>query len=92
MTDTYTEFLEAKVDFDSRTGFDIDLDDIHPALFDHQRLIVQWAVKGGRRAIFAGCGLGKSLMQLERSYFKGERGVLRARILAALAPDLSRIA
>ena len=26
----------------------------------------------------------KSLMQLERSYFKGERGVLRARILAAL--------
>ena len=28
MTDTYTEFLEAKVDFDSRTGFDIDLDDI----------------------------------------------------------------
>lgn len=65
MTDTYTEFLEAKVDFDSRTGFHIDLDDIHPALFDHQRLIVQWAVKGGRRAIFAGCGLGKSLMQLE---------------------------
>ncbi|MCH5645134.1 DNA methyltransferase [Gordonia sp. ABSL49_1] len=64
MTD-YSNFLAAKVDFDSRTGFDIDLDDIHPALFEHQRLIVQWAVRGGRRAIFAAFGLGKSLIQLE---------------------------
>lgn len=62
---TYTEFLAAKVDFDSRTGFDIGLDDVHPILFDHQRLIVQWAVRGGRRAIFAAFGMGKSIIQLE---------------------------
>ena len=62
---TYADFLTAKVDFDRHYGFDIDLDDVHPALFDHQRRIVQWAVKGGRRAIFAAFGLGKSLMQLE---------------------------
>ena len=62
---TYADFLAAKVDFDSRTGFDIALDEIHPALFDHQRLIVQWAVRGGRRAIFAAFGMGKSVIQLE---------------------------
>ncbi len=65
MTSDYEHFLAAKVDFDSRTGFEIDLDDVHPALFDHQRRIVQWAVRGGRRAIFAAFGLGKSIMQLE---------------------------
>ncbi|MEY1677272.1 DNA methyltransferase [Gordonia sp. ABKF26] len=62
---TYSDFLTAKVDFDRHYGFDIDLDAVHPVLFDHQRRIVQWAVKGGRRAIFAAFGLGKSLMQLE---------------------------
>ena len=61
----YGQFLAAKVDFDTRTGFDIDLDDIHPALLEHQRLIVQWAVSGGRRAIFAAFGMGKSVIQLE---------------------------
>ena len=64
MTD-YADFLTAKVDFDRNFGFDIDLDDVHPTLFPHQRLIVQWAVKGGRRAIFAAFGLGKTFMQLE---------------------------
>lgn len=57
MTSDYEHFLAAKVDFDSRTGFEIDLDDVHPALFDHQRRIVQWAVRGGRRAIFAAFGM-----------------------------------
>ena len=64
MTD-YQQFLEAKVDFDSRTGFHIDVDDIHPALKPHQRLVVQWAVRGGRRALFEAFGLGKTIQQLE---------------------------
>lgn len=77
MTSDYEHFLAAKVDFDSRTGFEIDLDDVHPALFDHQRRIVQWAVRGGRRAIFAAFGLGKSIMQLEilRQILKREGGM-----------------
>ncbi|MGV9482003.1 DNA methyltransferase [Gordonia aichiensis] len=62
---SYSDFLAAKVDFDRDYGFDIDIADIHPMLFEHQRLIVQWAVKGGRRAIFAAFGLGKTYMQLE---------------------------
>ena len=34
-------------------------------LFDFQRDIVRWALRRGRAAIFADCGLGKTPMQLE---------------------------
>ncbi|MBU8819575.1 DNA methylase N-4 [Mycolicibacterium goodii] len=34
-------------------------------LLPHQRDLVRWAVAGGRRAIFAAFGLGKTVMQLE---------------------------
>lgn len=61
----YQKFLERKMILDNRQGFEIDKDTIHPALFPHQRDIVHWALDGGRRAIFAAFGLGKSLMQLE---------------------------
>jgi len=61
----YDEFLRRKMILDNRQGFEIDKSDIHQTLFPHQRDIVQWAVSGGRRAIFAAFGLGKSLMQLE---------------------------
>lgn len=65
MTDTYTEFLEAKVAFDRTFGHAISPDEVHPALFPHQRDLVVWAVNGGRRALFAAFGLGKTFMQLE---------------------------
>jgi superfamily II DNA or RNA helicase len=35
-----------------------------PTLFDWQQAIVRWAVRKGRAAIFADCGLGKSFMQI----------------------------
>jgi DNA modification methylase len=62
---TYRDFLAAKVAHAPRSGFDIALDDIHPILKPHQKITVQWAIAGGRRAIFAAFGLGKTLMQLE---------------------------
>jgi hypothetical protein len=62
---SYIEFLAAKAPLAARTGIDVDLADVHPILKPHQRAIVQWAVAGGRRAIFAAFGLGKSVMQLE---------------------------
>ena len=61
----YQSFLESKISLDNRTGFDVRLEDINPILFPHQRDIVRWAIKGGKRAIFASFGLGKTLMQLE---------------------------
>lgn len=62
---TYQEFVQHKVNFDIKYGHSIEADQIHPILKPHQRDIVQWAVEGGRRAIFAAFGLGKSVMQLE---------------------------
>ena len=62
---SYEEFLAGKVNFERSNGLDIDADAVHPILKPHQRDIVRWAVAGGRRAIFAAFGLGKSVMQLE---------------------------
>lgn len=61
----YDDFLRAKVTLAERDGFDIDVRDLSPLLKPHQRDIVQWALVGGRRAIFAAFGLGKTFMQLE---------------------------
>ena len=63
--ETYTDFIKNKVNFNHSHGFEIGSNEIHPALKPHQRDIVQWAVHGGRRAIFAAFGMGKSIMQLE---------------------------
>ncbi len=62
---TYQQFLEAKTPTPAELGRAVEPCDVHPMLFPHQRAIVEWAVKGGRRAIFAAFGLGKSVMQLE---------------------------
>jgi DNA modification methylase len=61
----YTSFLERKVDFVRSSGFDVDAGEINPICKPHQRDLIRWAVQGGRRAIFAKFGLGKSIMQLE---------------------------
>jgi DNA modification methylase len=47
------------------TGFDVSAADVNPILKPHQRDMVKWAVKGGKRAIFAAFGLGKSVIQIE---------------------------
>jgi hypothetical protein len=62
---SYAEFLRAKATVASNDGFPVDVADISPVLHPHQRDIVEWAVRGGRRAIFAAFGIGKSVIQLE---------------------------
>ena len=61
----YEAFIREKVAFDRAFGFEVADDDLHPVLKPHQRATVRWATRGGRRAIFAKFGLGKSIMQLE---------------------------
>lgn len=61
---SYDEFLTRKQLLDPRTGM-TDLPDLNPALFEFQADIVRWALRRGRAALFAGTGLGKSLMELE---------------------------
>jgi hypothetical protein len=62
---TYAEFLASKAQLATASGLEIDPSEVHPALKPHQRDAVVWAVAGGRRAIFASFGLGKTLIQLE---------------------------
>jgi hypothetical protein len=61
----YQTFLESKRTQAQTTGIDVALDAIHSMLFPFQRAIVQWALRKGRCAIFADCGLGKTFLQLE---------------------------
>jgi DNA modification methylase len=58
----YQTFLESKVLADTPTGREPHT--IPDMLFPFQRDIVRWAVRRGRAAIFADCGLGKTLMHL----------------------------
>lgn len=62
---TYADFLKAKTPVAATDGVDIEMTDVNPVLKPHQRLIVQWAVRGGRRAIFAAFGIGKTVCQIE---------------------------
>lgn len=59
----YEEFLERKKITPIIAGFDVELESLNENLFDFQRVIVKWALKRGRAAIFADTGLGKTLMQ-----------------------------
>lgn len=61
----YLSFLRQKIKLAQFAGFEIDESEINPILKPHQKRIVQWAVQGGNRAIFASFGLGKSVMQIE---------------------------
>lgn len=61
----YAEFLKGKIKLAPVSGFAVTDDEVNPILKPHQRDIVKWAVRGGRRAIFAAFGLGKSVIQIE---------------------------
>jgi hypothetical protein len=61
----YQNFLKGKIKLAEKHGFDIDLSEIHPLLKPHQKAVVQWNCKGGRRADFLSFGLGKTIIQLE---------------------------
>ena len=81
----YTEFLQTKKKSFLESGFEINENELNSNLFDFQKYIVKRALKCGRFAIFADCGLGKTLMQLswaEQVVKKTNKSVL---ILAPLA-------
>lgn len=59
----YEAFLAAKAVTDPFTGIS-EFPPLPDCLFPHQRDIVSWALRRGRSALFAGTGLGKSLMEL----------------------------
>jgi DNA modification methylase len=61
----YDDFLKTKIVADKSSGFEVDPGDVNSRLFPFQREVVRWALRRGRAAIWAECGLGKTPMQLE---------------------------
>ena len=81
----YKEFLEKKQKTHIESGFDIDKSRLNTNLFDFQKFIVHRALKAGKYAIFADCGLGKTLMQLEWAFQVAQHTNKRVLILTPLA-------
>ena len=59
---TYRSFLDRKAQLDGASGFEPSW--LPEFLFPFQAALVEWAVRQGRAALFADCGLGKTPMQL----------------------------
>jgi len=89
---SYDEFLLAKINHFTASGFDVDERDLHPALFDFQRYIVALALRKGRFAVFSECGTGKTLMELEWAQQVKDHTDGAVLILAPLAVSCQTIA
>lgn len=61
----YSDFLQRKQFRVVPSGFDCPASSLNPLLFEFQRDIDRWALRKGKAAIFADCGMGKTPMQLE---------------------------
>jgi DNA modification methylase len=61
----YLDFLQKKQKTHILSGFDVNENELNEKMFHFQKFIVTRALKAGKYAIFADCGLGKTLMQLE---------------------------
>lgn len=74
----YAEFLARKAATPPTFGQSCTADDVHPQLHEWQRVIVAWAVRTGRAAIWADTGLGKTLMQVEWARLSGDAALIVA--------------
>jgi DNA modification methylase len=81
--EAYEAFIAAKALRAPSVGI-VNLPATHRALFPYQDAIVTWALRKGRAAIFADCGMGKTLMQLEWARLVAAQGG-RVLLLAPLA-------
>jgi hypothetical protein len=76
----YKEFLESK-----RKTFISSESKLNKSLFDFQKFTVKVALSKGRFAIFADCGLGKTLMQLSWAEQVFKHTKMKVLVLAPLA-------
>lgn len=81
----YTDFIQSKLPAILKSGFTVDDSELNSNLFPFQRHIVRTALEAGRYAIFADCGLGKTLMQLEWARLVSQETGEPTLILAPLA-------
>lgn len=81
----YKDFLLTKAKAQHRAGFEVEDSELNQSLFPFQKHIVKKALAAGKYAIFADCGLGKTLMQLEYANQVCRHTGGKALILAPLA-------
>lgn len=81
----YEQFLENKQKNHVLSGFDVEEKNLNSLMFPFQKFIVKRALKAGKYAIFADCGLGKTLMQLEWASQVSKKTNKPVLILAPLA-------
>lgn len=62
---TYSDFLANKPKTLKDCGFSLADGNMNPLLFDWQREVTRWAIRKGRAALFEGCGMGKTVQELE---------------------------
>lgn len=62
---SYLDFVAAKAVAAPKRGLSIETGEVNALLHRHQPVLVKWMVEGGRRALFANFGLGKTMIQLE---------------------------
>lgn len=74
----YAQLLARRSRASEESGRHVDPAAIHPSLKPFQRRIVQWAVEGGRRAVWADTGLGKTRMQLEWARLSADTALIAA--------------
>lgn len=86
----YQDILERKKVRRIESGFDAP--DLNPTLFDFQQYCVRKMLKMGKGAIFAGCGNGKTLIQLEWAKRVAEHEGKPVLILAPLSVSKQTIA
>lgn len=79
----YQDFILSKTSEVADFGFKPK--DLNKNLFEFQKHIVKQSLKKGRYAVFADCGLGKTLMQLEIAYQCYKYTKKQSLILAPLA-------
>jgi hypothetical protein len=79
----YQKFIYSKSQLCDGAGFDpVFMPDY---LMDFQHALVEWAVRKGRAAIFADCGMGKTVMQLVWAWNVAHKTGKRVLILTPLA-------
>lgn len=79
----YQQFLESKRFVHKAAGFESDAVPI--GTWPFQRTIIRWALRKGKAAIFADCGLGKTLMQLAWAHAVADHTKGNVLIFAPLA-------
>lgn len=61
----YEEFLKSKHKTVQPSGFDVDISELNPRLFEWQKVTTQWLIRKGKACYFADTGLGKTITELE---------------------------